>query len=41
MVVSYSTGRPAQNQMVAREISHPWVAAIIPKSALPVVFQEI
>lgn len=41
MVVSYSTGHPAAHQMVTREISHPWVAAIIPKSALPIVFQEM
>lgn len=41
MVVSYSTGQPAPRQMVAREVSHPWVAAIIPKSSLPIVFKEI
>lgn len=41
MVVSYSTGAPAPQQMVAEEITHPWVAAIIPKSTLPIVFKEI
>jgi hypothetical protein len=41
MVVSYSIGQPALNEMVAQEITHPWVAAIIPKTDLPIVFKEI
>jgi hypothetical protein len=41
MVVSYSTGHPMPGEEVTPAITQPWVAALIPKSALPVVFKEI
>jgi hypothetical protein len=41
MVVSYSSGQPILTDIVMQEVTHPWVAAVIPKSALPVVFKEM
>ena len=41
IVVSYSSGQPMATDYVAQEVTHPWVAAVIPKTSLPVVFKEI
>jgi hypothetical protein len=41
MVVSWSSGQPILTDVVVQELTRPWVAALIPKSSLPVVFKEI
>ncbi|HWB59847.1 MAG TPA: protease complex subunit PrcB family protein [Chthoniobacteraceae bacterium] len=41
LVVSWSRGKPGANAMVAQEVTHPWVAAVLPKTALHIVFKEI
>lgn len=40
MVVEYTDGKPAPDMFVTQVISHPWIAAIIPATSLPVVMKK-
>jgi hypothetical protein len=40
-VVEYVETGPAPDQMVAQVLTHPWVVAVLPASALPVVFKKL
>ena len=40
MVVEYSDGKPSPDMFVTQVITHPWMIAIIPATALPVVFKK-
>jgi hypothetical protein len=39
-VVQFRTTAPEPGMMVTQELTNPWATAIVPRSTLPVVFQD-
>jgi len=41
LVVTYTDGKPSPDRFVTQVLTHPWVVAIVPKTALPVTFKKV
>ena len=41
LLIVYTDGKPSPETFVTQALTQPWVVAIIPKSSLPVVTQEV
>lgn len=41
LVVKYTDGKPSSDTYVTQAVTNPWVVAVIPKTSLPVMFENI
>jgi hypothetical protein len=40
LVIIYNEGKPPRDAMVSQAFTKPWVVAVVPKTALPVVIEH-